>query len=287
MPFLVSMSLGDRFVEYLKERGVRADLVGIVALSAEAPFVAYLAAAPSIDPLTAWSVGLASLAAAAVGAWRASVALAPVSQAARSLRRYARSGEHHPLPKGQPGIVGNLVDSIVEVRRRTDGVRASLARLADMDVLTNLPNRRAFMDFVATADLSGGYAIAVVDVDHFKLVNQAAGYDAGDRVLGVVAAHLRTGVRATDYVARLGGEEFVVILPGASQDEARLVLDRIRERVLADAALGAGPAPLSISGGVSAANENDAGVADVIRRAGACLLRAKGDGFNRIAVAGA
>lgn len=269
---------------WLKERGIKAELVGLLALCVEVPFIVYLAFSWADRPAL-WAVGLATAASVAFGLWRVSAAMRPLAQAVRALRAYARNGEVRPLPRGQEGIVGSLVESIAEVRRRSEVMTASLSRLANVDLLTNLPNRRAFMDFVATADLSRGYAVAIVDVDRFKQVNDTIGHDGGDKVLHVVAGYLREGMRSTDFVARLGGEEFVAIFPGATQEQAGRIIDRIRERLFRDAPFRIDAVPVSFSAGVSAANGNDAGVADVMKRADLCLYRAKASGRNRIEVA--
>ena len=105
-------------------------------------------------------------------------------------------------------------------------VKNELHTHANTDMLTGLMNRRAFLD--ALEDAEEG-AVMMIDVDHFKLVNDKYGHAAGDAVLTAIAGHLQTNLRAEDIIARVGGEEFAVYLVGADSTE----IDRIGARVCA------------------------------------------------------
>jgi diguanylate cyclase (GGDEF)-like protein len=116
-------------------------------------------------------------------------------------------------------------------------LRARLAELAERDELTGLANRRCFdqafeREWRAAARHGRSLAVMIIDVDHFKLYNDRYGHVAGDRCLAQVAAALNDGVaRPADLVARMGGEEFVILLPDSTADGAFRVAERVRELV--------------------------------------------------------
>jgi diguanylate cyclase (GGDEF)-like protein len=147
---------------------------------------------------------------------------------------------------------------------------------ANTDPLTGVRNRRALED--ALRDLCPGDAVLVIDVDHFKAVNDQRGHAAGDQVLRGLAACLASNVRSSDVVARLGGDEFVVILREAEISGCRKVADAVR-RAWHEADGGA-----TISLG-ACANEGEPG-AVTLSRADAALYDAKSAGRNRDAFHG-
>jgi diguanylate cyclase (GGDEF)-like protein len=111
-----------------------------------------------------------------------------------------------------------------------DTLRRQEARLRDQalyDGLTKLANRAHFHDSLAAALTTGPVALVLVDLDHFKTVNDTMGHAAGDALLVEVAARLRTAVREDELVARLGGDEFAVLLPGGAAASAEAVAERI------------------------------------------------------------
>jgi diguanylate cyclase (GGDEF)-like protein len=120
-----------------------------------------------------------------------------------------------------------------QVAERTAELRESqarLERLAHVDALTGLPNRRAFNDEVRRVCAASwpNFALAIMDLDGFKPVNDTFGHDAGDAVLALTAARLRDAVRSTDFVARLGGDEFAILLSEIKdQHTAEQTCDRI------------------------------------------------------------
>jgi diguanylate cyclase len=127
----------------------------------------------------------------------------------------------------------------------------------------------------------------MADLDHFKHVNDAHGHDVGDQVLQEVGARLRASVRTEDQVARWGGEEFLVLLPGADQDTAWRVAEKIRGRVAEmHFATNAGNLPVSISVGASV-SEGQASFDPVVQLADQALYQAKNAGRNRTVLAGA
>ena len=159
----------------------------------------------------------------------------------------------------------------------------SLREAAERDALTGLANRARLLDALHAATQRSArqhdpLCVAMIDVDHFKQVNDTLGHSAGDAVLRTVADALRGTVRAYDLVARYGGEEFVVLFPGIHIDEAAVIAERIRAAVPAHTA----PTPATISIGLA---EFDAGLDDVeglLRRADEALYQAKGRGRDRV-----
>lgn len=125
---------------------------------------------------------------------------------------------------------------IVELHRQLEAKNLLLEELALTDPLTGLPNRRAIEDW-ATRQLSGalryGFSFWVVlaDLDHFKAVNDTYGHDAGDSVLKKFSEILKTNSRRSDICGRMGGEEFFFILTHTTQENARIVIERIRREL--------------------------------------------------------
>jgi two-component system cell cycle response regulator len=175
-------------------------------------------------------------------------------------------------------------------RQRIQGLcmsRSQLARMALCDGLTGLYNR-AYFDATLEKEMARSrrsqkpLSLLLVDLDHFKKINDSRGHLVGDRVLAKVAAALREQSRVTDTVCRYGGEEFAIILPETPPAGAELVAERIRRQV---AALKL-EVPVSVSIGVNCAEQVDDLIPDfLIAGADAALYAAKRNGRNRVEVA--
>lgn len=167
----------------------------------------------------------------------------------------------------------------------------SMTELALVDDLTSLGNRRRMdRDLVETVDesqrLGAPVAFAMIDVDHFKAFNDTHGHTAGDDALRIVAAAIATAVRGADIVYRYGGEEFSVLLPGATPEEAADVAERVRLAVEAAPIPGEQTQPggcLTVSVGVSTL-PSDAGTS-IAERADKALYKAKLAGRNQVILA--
>jgi two-component system cell cycle response regulator len=160
-----------------------------------------------------------------------------------------------------------------------------LAELSVTDELTALPNRRLLSqrleeETMRSARSGRPFALLMIDLDHFKEVNDRHGHQVGDSVLRECAATLKECLRGSDLVARYGGEEFCVMLPDTSAHGARFAAERLRQAV---AGLSA-PVP-TVSVGV-AMSELGGSVDDLIRHADEALYQAKSAGRNRVAVYG-
>lgn len=175
-------------------------------------------------------------------------------------------------------------------KRETDSLRAFIQRekaRATMDDLTGLPNRLAFGEYVPKQfDVAtcGGMrlVIGMVDIDHFKQVNDIHGHAAGDRVLRYVAKRMRETLRDTDFIARFGGEEFICVLPDSGAADAVRVLERVR-RAVHSGIVGLGEAGVRVSVSVGVAERRPGETPeDVIARADGMLYRAKRAGRNRV-----
>jgi diguanylate cyclase (GGDEF)-like protein len=153
------------------------------------------------------------------------------------------------------------------------------------DPLTGLLNRRALFDRFGQEPLAGPIAVLLCDLDHFKSINDIHGHAAGDDVLRQFASTVRQLVGAQGVPARLGGEEFAVVLPGAGAPQAAVMGERIRA-TFADCGLEtlAGPVTCTVSIGVAVCEEPKDGFEALLGQADAALYAAKRDGRNRVAV---
>ena len=160
------------------------------------------------------------------------------------------------------------------------------AALATRDALTGLSNRRQIdLDLEASVGDARRHGsplcVALADVDHFKSVNDRFGHAVGDEVLMSVAACLAGSLRAGDRVGRLGGEEFLLILPATTMAQASSLAERLRAQLEVLQALPLGERPVTVSFGL-AAWRGDESTADLVRRADQALYRAKDAGRNRV-----
>jgi diguanylate cyclase (GGDEF)-like protein len=178
----------------------------------------------------------------------------------------------------------SVVAAVVQVlASRNDKLLARLAGEARTDTLTGLLNRRGFEER-ASVELAlarrEDHSIAVVsfDIDHFKRINDEWGHETGDRVLARLGALLTATSRAVDVIARIGGEEFVVLLPRCDSADADAFTQRIRRALAADDASGL-PA-VRVSAGITAATA-PANIQPLLQHADSALYAAKRAGRNR------
>ncbi|MCU0309257.1 MAG: GGDEF domain-containing protein, partial [Thermoleophilia bacterium] len=184
-------------------------------------------------------------------------------------------------------LVGGMMMGLL--RGRLEDANARLREVARTDALTGLPNRRAFEEHLAVEvprALRGGtpLALLMVDLDHFKLVNDRHGHEAGDRALRRLANLLRSGVRAGDVPARIGGEEFCLLVAEGDEGGATALAERLR-RAVADA-FRPDPTPLTASFGVARCPADAVSARDLLRAADDALYAAKEAGRNRVVEAG-
>lgn len=170
-------------------------------------------------------------------------------------------------------------------------LRGELTRRAALDPLTGTYNRRTLAELadrgIAQARREhAGFGVLLLDVDHFKRINDTLGHAAGDDALQRLVGILRDGMRAQDTLGRMGGEEFIVLLPGVGAAQALAAAERLRGAVeQARPVLSGTPWPMTVSIGVAAlAGEED--FEALLRRADGAMYAAKRGGRNRVAASG-
>jgi two-component system cell cycle response regulator len=201
-------------------------------------------------------------------------------------------------PAGDPRELALRLGGLLRRKRLADSLRASVRdglRLAVIDPLTGLHNRRYGLNQLAgiaeAARIEGeSFAVMVVDLDRFKAVNDRWGHAAGDAVLVEVAQRLADNIRAGDLLARIGGEEFLIALPGAALPEARAVAERLCQVVKERPIALPGGALLTITTSIGLAVSHAGAplqredVQDMIDRADRALLTSKSAGRNQVTV---
>jgi diguanylate cyclase (GGDEF)-like protein len=248
----------------------------------------------------------AALALAAFIAWWFSGAITRSTQSLIASTREVASGRLEPGPPGGgplefralnesfASMTRALREARDDQRRKQDALEQAnlkLNELASHDPLTGLHNRRyAFERGADLCAVAGRYgralSVLLIDVDHFKQVNDRFGHAAGDDVLRYLAAVLPLELRATDLFARLGGEEFAVLLPETELAEALLAAERVRGRIerAAIATDHAGePLRVTVSIGVAAFCGRGASLEQLLNEADQLLYQAKREGRNRVA----
>lgn len=216
------------------------------------------------------------------------------SEVASRLDSVVKAMDSHQLSEQQRQVAMEEYLTVLEQRIQIMGEQ-SLAmeqqiveqrRLALVDILTQLPNRSAYderLDYEVDRWMRyrRPLALAVCDVDRFKTINDSFGHLAGDKVLKILAKTLRTRLRKTDFVARFGGEEFVVLMPETSPQEALRALDMVREAVATcHFHFRDQPLKITLSIGIATFAEGDDATA-VFERADRALYRAKEAGRDR------
>lgn len=180
------------------------------------------------------------------------------------------------------------LEQIVEERTaELKEANETITRLAATDELTSLSNRRSFNGLLASA-ISAAFrhtyplSMLMVDLDHFKAVNDTFGHGEGDKVLQAFADLLRESIRAEDIAARWGGEEFIALLPHTSREAAAALAERIR---VAFEQYSGSVTPISLSASFGVVQLQEGDDADtLVRRADDALYRAKREGRNRVVV---
>ena len=184
-------------------------------------------------------------------------------------------------------IIILLILHAISIRRH----RRQLALLANTDSLTGLPNRRRTYELGKAAMAQAiedqlPLTVAVVDLDHFKSINDRFGHAGGDRVLQEFARVCRESIRVQDILGRWGGEEFLIVMPGASLDVALIALERVRALALHIElpTMGAG-LQVCLSAGLAALEPSVKTLDELIARGDAALYRAKHEGRDMVRIA--
>lgn len=171
-------------------------------------------------------------------------------------------------------------------QQQLEARNSELATEASTDLLTGLLNRtgleKARQDIAGHAPaLNMPFSVAILDIDHFKRINDSLGHAAGDEVLRLVGEEIARGVRGGDIAVRYGGEEFLVIMPNTPVAGARTVVERIRSEIAGRAGL---PMPVTISAGLAMGLAGRDEPESIFRAADQALYLAKRGGRNRVEV---
>jgi diguanylate cyclase (GGDEF)-like protein len=186
------------------------------------------------------------------------------------------------LPAGYVGI------AMFVLFMMTSDLAAEMKAIAVRDQLTGVLNRRGFSEqcdkiFSLATRRKLPVALILADIDKFKLINDEYGHEAGDEALQHFTRLLQVSRRREDVLARIGGEEFALILPGTTLESAETVADMLRERAeIAPMSYKGKPIPMTASFGIASLQPVDRSMADVIVRADSALYRSKREGRNRV-----
>nr|WP_170826955.1 GGDEF domain-containing protein [Magnetovibrio blakemorei] len=193
--------------------------------------------------------------------------------------------------KGQTDLANLNKDLENQVRIRTlelQDATKTAEQQARTDVLTGLNNRRAFFEYANAVDAQSRrynhtYVIAMIDIDHFKLVNDTWGHECGDVTLVNMATSLERALRETDIIGRIGGEEFAIIMPETTLAEAASLAERLRELIEGLVIkTSKGEIKVTASIGIAAFEDPSFTVEKVIGYSDTALYRAKNAGRNRV-----
>jgi diguanylate cyclase (GGDEF)-like protein/PAS domain S-box-containing protein len=189
--------------------------------------------------------------------------------------------------------VGEKIEMMAVIRDISEHTKLieQLKQAATHDSLTGIYNRRHGASLLNTEmhrsqRFGQALTVAMLDIDHFKNINDTYGHACGDLVLNSFVATISKTLRISDTVCRWGGEEFLVILPGASTDDALNWAERAREAVASLSTVGVGENAIKITAsfGVASLAKKDVTVEEILKRADDALYRAKGSGRNRVVV---
>jgi len=181
-------------------------------------------------------------------------------------------------------LLGLIYFFMSRLIKKLEEARQTIEKIAITDQLTEVFNRRHIMsrfeeEFEKFKRLKKNVSCIMADIDNFKAVNDSYGHLAGDQVLKAISHRIRNTVRAYDILGRYGGEEFLIIMPDTSVEDARELAERIRTRVKEETV---NNATITLSLGVVCVEESDRSVDDIIRRADQNLYKAKKDGKDRV-----
>jgi diguanylate cyclase (GGDEF)-like protein len=190
------------------------------------------------------------------------------------------------------GLLINMMGlRLVRSRKRLATLNADLQRLARVDVLTGLSNRRDIEETLIAALSSArrhqsNLAILLIDIDHFKRVNDTRGHQAGDAVLTTTGHALEMALRTEDSIGRWGGEEFLAVLPDTDAEGALVIAERLRAHA-AKPGLGSADPRDAITVTIGAASWQSGGMDDLISRADHALYAGKSAGRNNVQLSAA
>lgn len=259
-----------------------------------APTLAVLALASglfgqqTIDPAAVALVAGANIVGTVLAAICVRASMRPLRRSVKALRDYARHGRLPEVPTDHRDDIGRLMGEIRQIIVDSESAQAELLRHAETDPLTALANRRKFLwrgaEELREARRRGEpLAVIVLDIDRFKSVNDTYGHAAGDAVLRMVAGVVERGLRDGDGLARLGGEEFAVLLPRTPLPDALRVAETLRAAIATLPMPALDGSTITASFGVTVHDHSDGRFEMLLERADRALYDAKGAGRDRVA----
>lgn len=195
---------------------------------------------------------------------------------------------HVSSNKYESSKILNLVIDELKILMRMMWLYSETKFLAIIDGLTNLYNRRYFQqaldrEFARARRYKHELSLFMLDIDHFKNLNDNYGHQFGDKVLSEVSRIVRDSLRKTDYIARYGGEEIVAILPETSYEKSLIPVERIRQKIEQfDFKCGAKSVQVTVSIGIAGYNSDMTSEAQLVEKADQALYSAKQNGRNRV-----
>ncbi len=210
----------------------------------------------------------------------------PLSQLANAIKIYRANGTPVRMQIDRKDEIGLLASTVTAMVAETETLMTKLRHQAMTDLLTGLGNRRWLneraAEELARAERQGEpLSIIVLDLDRFKGINDGHGHETGDRVLVATGEIVRTCLRPYDLAARIGGEEFCILLPRTSLDDAEAIGERLRAAMAATTVPPLRQGRMTASFGICAAGPGDR-LPDMLLRADFALYEAKRDGRNCI-----
>jgi diguanylate cyclase (GGDEF)-like protein len=275
-----------RATQFLFPRSFELRLLAICFVAVHVPLIASVA----VSALTwRWEMEsllvllIATLLGTAGGVAAIHALLSPLTKATAMLCAIQEGARIDDVPAGGEDLVGRLLLGVTQAANEAAERSERLTHAAERDPLTGVRNRRGFLAAAQRAMRSDHPAvIALIDLDHFKSINDRLGHAGGDTVLQAFAVRLAKEVRGSDLCARWGGEEFAVLFPRATVEQARVILERLRASIGRDPLPGAS---LTFSGGLAMVR-NVALLEEAVEEADAALYAAKRSGRDRINIAG-
>lgn len=184
----------------------------------------------------------------------------------------------------------NMARELKKIKAASDDKNQQLLELSVRDHLTGLFNHRHLIEYGETRMLEANRSgmmlgLLMIDIDHFKQVNDTHGHPCGDFVITEVAALLIENLRSVDIIARYGGEEFAVIMPNATVDNAKFVADKICQKVSEHKINYEGKQfDITVSIGIAVQHESENKIMEIIKRADQALYQSKGNGRNQVSL---
>jgi len=207
---------------------------------------------------------------------------------AKALLQKAREGllqAGDKLSAASHTIQSHMQDQVAQMQQLSHRLQEAESD-ARIDPLTGLGNRRKLAEFLSSTPADICISFIMVDIDHFKVINDRYGHDAGDDVLVALAAILKESIRSSDMAIRLGGEEFCIILPHTDNHAAAQVAEQLRQAVtLRSFASDEHRIDVTISLGVTQRRDHETSPAAPLKRADKALYQAKQSGRNRVCLA--